>query len=172
CKASALTEEGYELTLTFYGPGALYPVKCRQFHFCLEPALLFQAILPTSVWVLEPAAIEALIRTCPDFAVRAVDFHTMQGNLYLTRHMVSLQKDLCAKVAAFLYLYHSNSGGQSDLIPLSQNEVAAVLGISRVQVARAYRVLRGRQLLAPQRGGVRILDAEGLRACCPSFIVI
>ena len=33
CRFSMLQEDGKELILSFHGPGSLYPVKCRQFHF-------------------------------------------------------------------------------------------------------------------------------------------
>ncbi len=36
CRCSAIGEDGNELILSFHGPGSLYPVKCRQFHFALE----------------------------------------------------------------------------------------------------------------------------------------
>ena len=49
--------------------------------------------------------------------------------------------------------------------------MAAVLGVSRVQVARAYRVLRQQKAIATHRSGVTILDMEKLKEhCSASFL--
>ena len=53
----------------------------------------------------------------------------------------------------------------------SDEQVAAVLGVSRVQVARAYRVLRQQKAIATHRSGVTILDMEKLKEhCSASFL--
>ena len=73
--------------------------------------------------------------------------------------------DVEAKIAAFLYLYAAGREGGEE-IPLSQGETASALGVSRVQVSRAYRRLRGLGAIAPYRNGGRILDMELLKSRC------
>lgn len=170
CRFSMLQEDGKELILSFHGPGSLYPVKCRQFHFTLEPVMLYQAVTAAEVWVLEPKSIEALVRSNPDFAVAAVDFHTVHSNMYSTRQALHTQMDMKSKIAAFLYLY-AQSQGAGRQVALNQDQVAAVLGVSRVQVARAYRSLRSLGAIASYRNGVQILDWQLLKGLCDSNLV-
>jgi CRP-like cAMP-binding protein len=117
------------------------------------------------IWSLEPQAIEELVRREPDFAVAAVDYHTVYSNMYLARQALNARMDVEAKIAAFLYLYAAGREGGEE-IPLSQGETASALGVSRVQVSRAYRRLRGLGAIAPYRNGVRILDMELLKSRC------
>ena len=165
CRFSLLQEGGGETILSFHGPGSLHPVKCRQFHFILEQPILYQAMTEAEIWSLEPRAIEELVRREPDFAVAAVDYHTVYSNMYLARQALNARMDVEAKIAAFLYLYAAGREGGEE-IPLSQGETASALGVSRVQVSRAYRRLRGLGAIAPYRNGVRILDMELLKSRC------
>ena len=165
CRFSLLREDGGETILSFHGPGSLHPVKCRQFHFTLEQFVLYQTITEADIWSLEPQAIEELVRRDPDFAVAAVDYHTVYSNMYLARQALNARVDVEAKIAAFLYLYAAGQGGGGE-IPLSQGDTAAALGVSRVQVSRAYRRLRGLGAIAPYRNGVKILDMELLKSLC------
>ena len=71
------------------------------------------------IWSLEPRAIEELVRREPDFAVAAVDYHTVYSNMYLARQALNARMDVEAKIAAFLYLYAAGREGGEE-IPLCQ----------------------------------------------------
>lgn len=171
CCFSLVDDQGNEAIQSFHGPGSLYPVKCRQFHFVLEPAFRYVALSPAQVLCLKPEAVQSLVRTDPDFAVAALDFHTVYANMQSARLVI--HQNVCAvqKVATFLYLAYPAWRQQGQGIGLTQEQVAAVLGVSRVQVARAYRVLRQQKAIATHRSGVTILDMEKLREhCSASFL--
>ena len=46
------------------------------------------------IWSLEPQAIEELVRREPDFAVAAVDYHTVYSNMYLARQALNARMDV------------------------------------------------------------------------------
>lgn len=172
CRCSALGEDGNEVILFFQGPGSLFPVKCRQFHFALETSVTLKAITPVTALLLTPDAIQELVRTCPDFAVAAIDFHVTQNNMFIARQMVSVQSSVTAKVATFLYLYLHSYPTAGNLVLLTQDEVALSLGISRIQVARAYQRLKQQNLIATKRNSVQILDLKQLKALCSQQIIL
>ncbi|MGN0159140.1 MAG: Crp/Fnr family transcriptional regulator [Brotaphodocola sp.] len=172
CRCSAITDDGEEVILSFHGPGSLYPVKCRQFHFALETSVTFRAVTPVSVLVLPPSALLEMTKTCPEFAVAAIDFHTIQSNMFIARQMVSIQNDVIAKVATFLYIYQYSYPTVNNCIHLTQDDVALSLGISRIQVARVYQTLRKEGIITTFRNGVQILNFDKLKKCCSELIVV
>lgn len=66
----------------------------------------------------------------------------------------------------FLYLWNLNRGGSDPRSFLSQEEVAAIVGLSRVQVARVFGRLRQEGLLTTGRHWFRVMDMDRLRREC------
>jgi len=55
--------------------------------------------------------------------------------------------------------------GVQDLLRITQQELAYLVGLSRQRVNEGLQFLQGRGLIRIEYGGVRILDLDGLRVC-------
>jgi CRP-like cAMP-binding protein len=53
--------------------------------------------------------------------------------------------------------------GVGEVLRITQQELAYLVGLSRQRVNEALRVLQARQLIRVEYGGLRILDLQGLR---------
>jgi DNA-binding XRE family transcriptional regulator len=53
--------------------------------------------------------------------------------------------------------------GVGEVLRITQQELAYLVGLSRQRVNEALRVLEARQLIRVEYGGLRILDMQGLR---------
>jgi len=53
--------------------------------------------------------------------------------------------------------------GVGEILRITQQELAYLVGLSRQRVNEALRVLEARQLIRVEYGGLRILDMQGLR---------
>lgn len=49
---------------------------------------------------------------------------------------------------------------------ISQDDITELSGISKIQVARVYQLLRNENVIQTSRGKIRILDPEKLQSYC------
>lgn len=68
-----------------------------------------------------------------------------------------------ARLARWLLTCRDCAG--EDRLPLTQEFLAEMLGVSRTTVTQTARGLKGAKLITYRRGGVRILDKAGLERC-------
>jgi CRP/FNR family transcriptional regulator len=65
-------------------------------------------------------------------------------------------------------LLHEAAEREEPVVDLTQEELAAVLALSRQTVSRALHVLADEHVIKQERGRIRVLDLEELRARVPS----
>lgn len=68
--------------------------------------------------------------------------------------------------AMLLDLAHRGTDDLIATVPLSQRELAGIVGISRETLARTLKVLRDAGIILTRRNGIEILREEELRALC------
>lgn len=70
------------------------------------------------------------------------------------------------RAAKWIISAHEHIGGAE--IPLTHEQLAGMLGVSRSYASRVIQMLKARRILATRRGALLILDASALaaRACC------
>lgn len=172
CRCSILNDNGEELILSWHGPGSLIPVKCREFHFLLEPSYIIKMITPSQILKIRPSDVEYLVRTCPDFAVAAINYHTVYSNMFCSRQISHTLPTVLSKVATFFFIYLRGFPSSGQCIDLSQEEVASILGVSRVQVARVYQRLRKEGIISSSRKRIQVIHPEGLKKYSSKLIVL
>lgn len=73
------------------------------------------------------------------------------------------------KLSNLLYLLASQQSAVPALkVDMTQDELAEILGISRVQLTRGLSELRRRGIVATSRGRVQVLDSSALEKLCSS----
>ncbi len=68
--------------------------------------------------------------------------------------------------AVLLNLAHREPDDLIATVPLSQRELAGIVGMSRETLVRTLKVLRDRGIIVTRRNGIRILREEELRSLC------
>jgi CRP-like cAMP-binding protein len=123
-----------------------------------------EALEPTTLLVLGRADLLDLIEDHPDLAVALL--HEFAARL---RMLVGLVEDLAlhtvhGRLAKLLTHQAEAAASGATLPPMTQAEMAAHLGTVREMVARTLKSFEEAGLIALDRGSIRILDREGLRA--------
>jgi CRP-like cAMP-binding protein len=122
-----------------------------------------EALLPTTLLVLERTALLELIHRYPDLATALL--REFAGRL---RMLVGLVEDLALHTVhgrlARLLLQQAEAAEQGEPAPpMTQAEMAAHLGTVREMVGRTLKSFEAAGLIVLDRGAIRILDREGLR---------
>ena len=71
---------------------------------------------------------------------------------------------------SFLYLYLYYKPEQNNMVDLSQEEIASITGLSRMQVSRVLAPLRDNDVITTKRGKIVVQDMERLKEQC-NYIV-
>lgn len=167
---AALDEEGGEYTLMFFGPGAIHPCVCGEYGFTLEKQLINRATQEVEALALPAKALEQLVRENGEFALTAIRHHCALENSLMTQRLFSEGLNSWYKVCNFLYLWNLNRGGTDPKSFLSQEEVAAIVGLSRVQVARVFARMRQEGLITTGRHWFQVMDMDRLRERCADLV--
>ena len=75
------------------------------------------------------------------------------------------------KVGNILYLLASNELFKDNIIELTQEEIASLIGASRIQVARVLHFLRENKIIKTNRNTIKILDMKKLSELCSKDIL-
>jgi CRP-like cAMP-binding protein len=128
------------------------------------------AIADVVLFELSQPVLGKLLRDNPDWWPHFVGimYENMGTALALLADQLALSS--AARLARRL-VSHAEAGGagpEVEEVPLSQAELAAMLGMSRASLARALAQMADLGLVERGYGRVRIVDAEGLRRIAAS----
>lgn len=167
-KISHFTADGREIILAVRGPGELLG----------ELSAIDQE--PRSATALATEPVEALVVTVEDFqhfvsTTPGAAMVLLQGLVHRLREADRMRIEFAAvdsvgRVALRLLELAEqfgepagSSGAVRISVPLSQQELAGLVGASREAVSKALQQLRKRGWIETQRRGISILDADALR---------
>jgi len=155
--------DGREQTLQVVRAGASFN-EVPFFDLGPEPATA-QVVEPAELLVLPVERREEILRAAPELAIAAA-----ASFAFRLRQAIALVEDLSfrqlggrvARVLLQAVAPHPGVGAGSGGRPLTQREIAEMVGSSREVVARTLRQLEREGLIRVERGRILLLDREGL----------
>jgi CRP/FNR family transcriptional regulator, cyclic AMP receptor protein len=155
--------DGREQTLQVVRAGASFN-EVPFFDLGPEPATA-QVVEPSKLLVLPVERREEILRAAPELAIAAA-----ASFAFRLRQSIALVEDLSfrqlggrvARVLLQAVAPHPGVGAGSGGRPLTQREIAEMVGSSREVVARTLRQLEREGLIRVERGRIVLLDREGL----------
>jgi CRP-like cAMP-binding protein len=162
-KMSTDNESGQTMTFTGIPPGGWFgegtAIKREVYRYniqALRPSLVAGMPVDTFHWLIDHSLgfnrfiMQQLNERLGQFiAAREMDRMT-NPELRLARHLAALFNPVLFS-------------GVGEVLRITQQELAYLVGLSRQRVNEALRVLETRQLIRVEYGGLRILDLQGLR---------
>jgi CRP/FNR family transcriptional regulator, cyclic AMP receptor protein len=162
-KMSTDNESGQTMTFTGIPPGGWFgegtAIKREVYRYniqALRPSLVAGMPVDTFHWLIDHSLgfnrfiMQQLNERLGQFiAAREMDRMT-NPELRLARHLAALFNPVLFS-------------GVGEVLRITQQEMAYLVGLSRQRVNEALRVLETRQLIRVEYGGLRILDLQGLR---------
>lgn len=159
-------ESGRRKIISFHGPGTILPgYHTNNFH--IERALTTVAISEIRLLEFTIAQFKAMFDANAALAEGVVNWYAKYVNRFLfeTTHQEfnSSQVKLC-NLLYLLTIHQPSNSGLS--IEMTQEDIADILGMSRVQITRELAQLRSHGILATTRGRLIVTDLPALAALC------
>lgn len=179
-RTSFINEDGRAKVLFYHGAGMVFP-GCHESQFAIERSIVTEAMGP--VRTLEFSRAEFLALAQADAAIGSAMFENYARyiNLLIFETAHQERNEALVKLCNVLELLARDAahgqvgGGRRDAgrrIDCSQEDLAEILAMNRVSVARLMGRLADAGVVATHRGWVEILDREALLARCTGEVAV
>lgn len=141
-------------------------VKEQYFHdYKIELSLVTEALTDMQVLEFTRPQFKAMFESDSALCEQVINWYSMYVNRFLFETIHQGYNSSLVKISNMLYLLSSN---QAETIAMTQNELAEILGLSRVQLTRGLAALRERKIITTQRGRISVIDMPALASLCSS----
>lgn len=165
-KLSIGHECGKEKTVALFGPGSLFPLGINHHYYDMEYAMVEQAYSEVEAYEFDYLTVREMFLANQELGLRMME-HYCDFTSYLFFEIASLSSDdSLAKVCNVLYALKTCSLCKDNILHVSQEDITELSGISKIQVARVYQLLREENIIRTSRGRMQILDEEKLHSYC------
>lgn len=159
-------ESGHRKIISFHGPGTVMP-GYHTTDFCIELSLSTIALSAVKVLEFTISQFKVMFESNAELAESVVNWYAKYVNRFLFETIHQEYNSSQVKLCNLLYLLMMNQPSDSGLtIEMRQEDLADLLGMSRVQITRELAELRNRGVLSTARGSLTITDLPALTAIC------
>lgn len=164
--ASVVHENGRRKIFLFAGKGSVYP-GCHETKFKIELSITARTISTVDALEFDRREFYRMFRENPQLNTFMFESYAMYINLLLYETAHQEYNRSFVKLCNLLYLSAQNApDGTENRLEMSQETIADVLAINRVNVAKHLSQLRDNNIIRPHRKWVEILDMEALQENC------
>lgn len=159
-------ESGHRKIISFHGPGTILPGYHTN-SFRIELSLTTVALSEIKVLEFTIPQFKRMFDTNPTLAESVVNWYSKYVNRFLFETIHQGFNSSQVKLCNLLYLLTMNQPSNSGLIiEMTQEDIADILGMSRVQITRELTELRNRGILSTTRGRLIVTDLPALASLC------
>lgn len=159
-------ESGRRKIISFHGPGTILP-GYHTTEFRIELSLTTIALSEVKVLEFTIPQFRAMFESNKELAESVVNWYSKYINRFLFETIHQDFNPSQVKLCNLLYLLTMNQPSNSGLvIEMTQEDIADILGMSRVQITRELTNLRNRGILSTTRGRLIVTDLPALASLC------
>ena len=159
-------ESGHRKIISFHGPGTIFP-GYHTTDFRIELSLSTTALSNIKVLEFTIPQFKAMFESNAALAENVVNWYSKYVNRFLFETIHQEFNSSQVKLCNLLYLLTMNQPANSGLtIEMTQENIADLLGMSRVQITREVTDLRSKGILATARGRLTVTDIRALASLC------
>lgn len=157
-------EKGHKKIISFHGRGTVFP-GYHGLDFKIENAIITKAMTNMQVLEFEKSDFGEMVRENSLLAMKLINWYASYVNLLLYENAHQEYNSSFIKLCNLLYLLFIHDSEHS-LTNISQNDIADILGISRVHLTRALNKLRHENIIITQRRQIQIINTDKLIQYC------
>lgn len=164
-------ENGRRKIISFHGAGTVFP-GYRQYDYKIELSLITAALSDMKVLEFTKDQFQKMFETNTALSKQVVNWYSMYINRFLFEIVHQEYNPSFVKICNLLYLLTINQPACSGLvIDMTQEELAEILGLSRIQLTRGLSDLRKQNIISTARGKVHVINLPALARFCTSEIL-
>ena len=166
CMTSVIHEDGHQKILYFHSKGSITP-GFHQTQFKIEQSIITQAISDMRVLEFSRETIYSLFLNHPQFSALAFENYAKLINIFIYETAHQEYNHSFVKLCNLLYLFTKNSPNKNpSRIDLSQEIIADILTLNRVNVARSLSRLRKEGIILSHRKWIEVINHQKLEHYC------
>lgn len=159
-------EEGYRKILFFHSKGTVFP-GCQETQFKIERSIVTKALSDMETLEFSRKDFYRMFQENKQLNAIAFETYAMYINLLLYETAHQEYNHSFVKLCNLLYLFSQNSLGEKTIrVDLSQENIADILTINRVNAAKSLARLRDEGIIVSHRKWTEIIDLIALEAYC------
>lgn len=163
----ALHENGRRKIISFHSAGTIFP-GYHQLDFKIERALVTEALSGMTVLAFTREQFRQMFEANTALAETVVNWYAAYVNRLLFETVHQEYNGSFLKLCNLLHLLIADGSTHTPELSLSQDALAELLGLSRVQITRILSRLRQEGIIETQRGVLRVCNPAALAAHCSS----
>lgn len=169
-RLSVLHDSGHEKIISFYGPGTIQPYY-YPIQFQLEKSLIYTAMNDVEVLVFKNKDIGEFSKHDNIFTTSLLEGMVKLVNILICDMSSSLYDKSLIKICNFLYSYYTAQNRKDNAVELSQDELASVVGMNRINTSKYLKTLRDQGIIKTERNKITILNLPKLYELCSDEFV-
>lgn len=157
-------EEGYRKIISFHGAGTVFP-GYHNLSFKIEKSIVTLALSDVEVLEFSKEEFAQMLLDNQKLNSQMLDWYACYVNLLLYETAHQEYNSIFLKLCNLLYLFSQNSN-EGSIIELTQENIASILAVNRVNAAKSLARLRDEGIIVPYRKRLEIIDMPRLMAYC------
>ncbi|MFR6291992.1 MAG: Crp/Fnr family transcriptional regulator [Peptococcaceae bacterium] len=161
-------ENGRRKIISFHAAGTVYP----GYHlndYKIELSLTTAALSEMTVLEFTKEQFQKMFECNTALSEQVVNWYSMYVNRFLFETVHQEYNSSLIKICNLLYLLTAAETSLSGFtLEMTQDELAEMLGLSRVQLTRGLSELRKRNIILTKRNQIKVIDFAALAALCTS----
>lgn len=160
-------ENGRRKILSFHGQGTAFP-GFQQQDFKIEKSIITLAVTETTTLEFTKEQFFRMYQENMQLNIQVLEWTASFINLLIYELAHQSYNDLFLKICNLLYLMAKSvaKGKEPCIVPLTQDNIADLLGSNRVSVAKNLVTLRNENIIATHRKWIEISDFNRLAEYC------
>lgn len=163
----ALTNsEGNVQSLVFYGPHTIFPVGVFTHENLIDYEMQITAMSDVSALKIPYLTLRQMVLDSSELGVHLLEENCQFIGYFFYSTMNRTYLPSRTQAADVLYLLYISRGSRNNIIEISQEHLASMLGLSHAQTERVLKDFRSMGILSTGRGRLSILDQNKLLEQC------
>ena len=159
-------EQGYKKIISFHGNNTVFPGYHKE-NFKLEKSISTVAITKVDAIAFSTTDFHNMMENNRQLNAQVIEWYAMYVNLMLYEIAHQKYNNSFIKLCNLLYLLSQNKfSSQQNTISLTQEEIANILGINRVNLSKSFARLRNEHIIITHRKSIEIINLKSLLKYC------
>lgn len=158
-------------SMNFFGPETIFPLGVVPHENLIDYEMVIRAFTDVEVYSFPYPVLRQICVEDGETAAMILEQNCDFIGYLFYQDMNHAYAPTCIRVCDILYLYLESIKPLHDVISISQEELAHLVGVSRPQLERVLKGLREQHMIATTRCSIQVIDRPLLRASCSADLL-